>query len=121
MSKSQPQTRAEAHADSTPRKIRESRRIVSRALLAGHRGRENAIKGSELAEYVSPEETTVRDIIAELRDDPLGPPIGQCGQGYFIISDYKELEEWEQGVKEEIATKRERLRANVESYNRRNH
>jgi hypothetical protein len=65
------------------------------------------------------EETTVRDVIAELRDDPLGPPIGNCGQGYYVISDPSELEAWISGVREEIATKRERLRANVESYNRR--
>lgn len=116
---SQPQSRAEAHATSTASTVRYSRRVVTRALQAGHQGKSNAIHGSELAEYVPVEETTVRDIIAELRDDPHGPPIGQSGQGYYVLDSREELDEWVAGVKEEIATKRERLRANVESFNRR--
>lgn len=121
MSKSQPQTRAEAYAHADTHTVRYSRRVVTRALEAGHQGKSNAIHGSELAEYVPVEETTVRDIIAELRDDPYGPPIGQSGQGYYVLASREELDEWVEGVREEIATKRERLRANVESYNRRHH
>lgn len=119
MSSIQPETRAEAHATTPTHKVRYSRRTVVRALEAGHVGRENAISGKDLARYVPIAYTTVRDVIAELRDDPLGPPIGQCGSGYYVLESEQELDEWVRGVKEEIATKRERLRANVESFNRR--
>lgn len=117
----EPQTRAEHHADSAPEDVRESRAQV-RSILAEHAvGREHATSGSDLAEHVPLKPTTVRDIIAELRDDPQGPPIGQCSQGYYIIDDRDELDEWVESVHEEIATKRERLQANVKSYNRRKH
>lgn len=119
MSSSTPGTRAEHHADSDPGTVRASRRHIMRALTAGHQGRGNAIPASRLAEFVPPAETTVRDIIAELRDDPEGPPIGNCADGYYVIADPAELEEYIAGVRDEIATKRERLEANVESFKRR--
>jgi predicted TIM-barrel enzyme len=115
---SKAQSRPEHYADSNPRTVRYSRRAVVRALEAGHVGRQRAIQGRELASFVPVAETTVRDVIAELRDDPSGPPIGQCSDGYYVISDHEELEGWIRGVKEEIATKWDRLRANVESFNR---
>lgn len=115
-----PNTRAEHHADSTVYQVRQSRRVVHRALEAGHVGRENAIHGSELEQFVPVAETTVRDCIAELRDDPEGPPIGNCSDGYFIIDSPAELERFVGGVKDEIATKRDRLEATVSAYNRRN-
>jgi predicted TIM-barrel enzyme len=111
-------TRAEYHADSDARTVRFSRRAVRRALEAGHVGRENAIHGRELATFVPVAETTVRDVIAELRDDPDGPPIGNCGDGYYLLSDADELERYVESVKAEIATKRERMRANVQAFNR---
>lgn len=116
---STPGTRAEHHADSDPGTVRESRRHITRALEAGHQGRGNTIPASELAEFVPPAETTVRDIIAELRDDPEGPPIGNCADGYYVIADAGELEAYIAGVRDEIATKKERLGANVESFKRR--
>lgn len=114
-----PSTRAEHHADSDARTVRFSRRAVHRALLAGHVGRERAISGAGLADAVPVAETTVRDVIAELRDDPAGPPIDSCADGYFVIADAGELDAYVEGVKDEIATKRERLQANVKSFNRR--
>lgn len=112
-------TRSEHHADSPAPTVRESRRVVVRALEAGHVGRANAIHGKDLAEYVPIEYTTVRDVIAELRDDPDGPPIGNCADGYFVIADATELADYVRGMKDEIATKRERLQANVRAFNRR--
>jgi len=119
MSTDTPQTRSEAHADSDATQVRASRRHVRRALDAGHRGRANAISGKDLARFVPVAYTTVRDVIAELRDDPAGPPIGNCADGYFIISSGAELDAYVEGMKETIATKRERLEANVRAYNRR--
>lgn len=116
----QPQTRAEHHADSDPTQVRDSRKTVRRLLEEYAVGRENATPGSVLADRVPLKATTVRDIIGELRDDPMGPPIGQCSDGYYVISSETELDEWVGGVKEEISTKKERLRANVSSFNRRN-
>lgn len=116
---SQPQSRAEHHADAPAGEVRQSRARVRYVLTQYAVGRENATSGSALAEHVPLKPTTVRDIIAELRDDPQGPPIGQSSQGYYIIQSRDELDEWVESVKEEIATKRERLRANVRSYNQR--
>jgi hypothetical protein len=114
-----PSTRAEHHADSDARTVRFSRRAVHRALLAGHRGRDRAITAAGLASFVPIAETTVRDVIAELRDDPDGPPVGTCGGGYFVIETTDELSDYIEGKKDEIATHRERLQATVKSYNRR--
>lgn len=112
-------TRAEAHAHSPKHRVRQSRARVRRALETKCIGRENAMHGTDLAELVPIEYTTVRDVIAELRDDPEGPPIGNCSDGYFVIDDPAELEEYIEGMKDTIATKRERLQANVKAYNRR--
>lgn len=112
-------TRSEHHADSPAPTVRESRRRV-RATLERHAvGRDNAIHGSDLADLVPIAATTVRDLVAELRDDPDGPPIGNCGDGYFILDSRDELESWVAGVNEEIQTKRERIAANTEAFNRR--
>jgi hypothetical protein len=112
-------SRAEHHANSSAHKVRQSRARVRRALETKAVGRENAMHGTDLAELVPIEYTTVRDVIAELRDDPDGPPIGNCGDGYFVIDDPDELEDYISGIKDTIATKRERLQANVKAYNRR--
>lgn len=117
---SKPQSRAEAHADSPAHRVRQSRARVRAALERHAVGRANAIHGSDLAARVPVAETTVRDIIAELRDDPLGPPIGGgSNQGYFVIADTDELDAWIGDVKDEIATRRERIQANVRAFNRR--
>jgi predicted TIM-barrel enzyme len=112
-------TRSERRADSNARTVRYSRRAVHRALTTGHVGRERAISGRDLAEYVPVAYTTVRDVIAELRDDPAGPPIGSCADGYYVIATDAELEDYVAGMNETIQTKRERLQANLEAYNRR--
>jgi len=112
-------TRSERRADSPATQVRASRRHVRRALEAGHRGREHAISGKDLSRFVPVAYTTVRDVIAELRDDPAGPPIGSCSDGYFIISSGAELDDYVEGMKETIETKRERLEANVRAFNRR--
>lgn len=118
MSADAPTARAEYHATSDARTVRYSRRVVRRALEAGHVGREDAIHGSELEAFVPVKATTVRDVIAELRDDPDAPPIGNCADGYYVIATRAELDEYVSGVKDELATKRERLQANVQAFNR---
>jgi len=113
-------TRAEYHADSDKHTVRESRQQVRQELEKRAVGRENAISGAALAEHVPVAETTVRDIITELRDDPEGPPIsGASNQGYFIIDDADELDEWVEKQKERRATIQERIQANVKAANRR--
>lgn len=112
-------TRSEHHADSPAPTVRESRRVVRRALERHAVGRDAAIHGSDLADLVPIAATTVRDLVAELRDDPDGPPIGNCADGYFVIADATELADYVRGMKDEIATKRERLQANVRAFNRR--
>jgi len=119
MSTDTPTTRAEHHADSPAYQVRQARRVVHRALEAGHVGRANAIHGSELSRFVPVAETTVRDVIAELREDPAGPPIGNCSAGYFVIETQAEFDDYARAVKDEIATKRERLKANAKAFNRR--
>lgn len=111
--------RSEQYAESTARKVRESRQTVRHALEGHAVGRDNALSGSALADHVPLKPTTVRDIVAELRDDPAGPPIGQCSDGYYVLDSQAELDEWVTSVQDEIETKRERLKANVQSFNRR--
>ena len=113
-------SRAEREADSDARQVRYARRVVARALEVGHVGRANAISGAELATFVPIAETTVRDVVAELRDDPAGPPIGSCADGYYVIATDTELTEYVASMNETIQTKRERLEANLEAYRRRN-
>lgn len=112
-------SRAERHADSPVEQVRQSRARVRHVLERRAVGRENATPGSKLAERVPLKATTVRDIIAELRDDPAGPPIGNCVDGYFVINSSEELDAHVESVREEIETKRERLQANVRAFNRR--
>jgi len=112
-------TRSEHYADSNATTVRYSRRVVHRALVTGHVGRENAISGADLATFVPVAETTVRDVIAELRDDPSAPPIDGCADGYYVISNREELSRYVDRVTEEIATKEDRLQANVRAFNRR--
>ena len=112
-------SRSEREADSDARTVRYSRRVVARALEVGHVGRDNAISGRDLARFVPIEYTTVRDCIAELRDVPAGPPIGSCADGYYVIATDAELSEYVASMNETIQTKRERLEANLEAYQRR--
>ena len=113
--------RSEHHADADAHTVRESRRTVRNALETHAVGRKNALPGTALADLTPLKATTVRDIVAELRDDADGPPIGQCSDGYYVLSTQDELDAWVSGVKDEIETKQDRLQANVQSYNRRNH
>lgn len=119
MSTDTPTTRGEHHADSPATQVRYSRRVVERALEAGHVGRENAVHGSELASFVPIKATTVRDCIADLRDDPDGPPIANCADGYYIIDTREEFEQYVGAVNAEIQTKRDRLEATIEAYQNR--
>lgn len=113
-------SRAEREADSSARTVRYSRRVVHRALTTGHVGRANAISGADLAMFVPVAETTVRDVIAELRDDPQGPPIDSCSDGYFVIETPAELDRYVARETDTIKTKKERMKANVQAFNRRN-
>lgn len=111
-------SRAEHHADSAAHRVRQSRARVRAALERHAIGRDNAIHGTALADLTPLRATTVRDIIAELRDDPQGPPIGNCADGYYVIDDPDQLAEYVKNVKETIQTKRERMQANVKAFNR---
>ena len=113
-------TRAEHHAHSPAHRVRQSRARVRAALERHAVGRDNALSGRALADRTPLKPTTVRDIIAELRDDSNGPPIGNCADGYYVIASVDELERHIADVKDEIATKRERLEATVQAFNRGN-
>jgi len=112
-------TRAEHHADSDAGTVRQSRARVRAALERHAVGRENALSGTALSDLTPLKATTVRDIIAELRDDPNGPPIGNCADGYYVIADVEELQTHIESVKAEIQTKRDRLEATVQAFNER--
>lgn len=114
-------TRAEYHAESDAATVRQSRARVRAALERNAVGQTNAMSGSELAALTPLKATTVRDIIAELRDDPKGPPIANCSDGYYVIADVSELQAWVEDVNDEIQTKENRKQANVKSFNRRHY
>lgn len=112
------ESRAEHYAESDEQTVRHSRAIVRYALERHARGRSAALSGRALAEQTPLKSTTVRDIIAELRDDPTAPPIGNCGNGYYVIETTEELEDWLAQKNQEIETKRNRMQQTVKSFNR---
>lgn len=118
MSETTARSRAEHHADSDPNTVRNSRRVVRRALERHAIGRDNALSGAALAGKVPLKATTVRDVVSELRDDG-ALPIGNSPGGYYVIDDASELDAWVEAKREEIATMRSRMETVTAAFNER--
>jgi len=103
------------YAESSEWQIDEDRERLLNELLE-HRGYEERISARELRELTQINKSTIRSAIVELREE-VGVPIGNRGNGYYVISDTEELEEIIDYYQGEIQTKRERLETIVSNYN----
>jgi len=96
--------------------IGDDRLTVLNALLTQARGYDNRTSAKDLAAQTTVSASTVRDIVTELRVE-FGVPVASLGNGYFVISDPDELDRVLQSYRDEIATKRERMREITAAYN----
>jgi len=104
------------YAESAEWKIDEDRERLLNELLQ-HRGYEERISARELREHTQINESTIRSAIVELREE-VGVPVGNRGNGYYIIDSPDELEEIIEYYQGEIRTKEERLQTIVSNFNR---
>jgi len=111
-------TRAEHHADSHENDVASDKKRLA-ATLNDHVGYENRIPGSELAERVGINESTMRDALAEVRTE-YGIPVVSRGSGYYVIEQKDELQTELGRIAEEIATRKETKRELVDAWNERN-
>jgi len=110
-------TRAEHHADTDPGTVQTDKHRLA-ARLRDHIGYENRISGRDLADDLNINLSTMRDAIAEVREE-YGIPVISRGSGYYVIEDETELETELGRIQDEIATKRETKRELVAAYNQR--
>jgi biotin operon repressor len=83
---------------------------LRRTLLSDCVGKQNATSGSDLAAETPVSESTIRDLIAELRQDE-ELPVYSLGQGYFVIATSDEFRECISRIDDEIATRQQTKRA----------
>jgi len=91
-----------------------AKRTLRNVLLTQAYGYDDRTSGADLAEYTPVSESTVRDLIGELRAE--GVPVYSLGDGYFVVSNRAELERCLTAINDEIETRvqtRERLIAGV--------
>lgn len=78
---------------------------------------ENRVSGRELAENVPVSESTVRDLIVELRQDWF-MPVYSFGSGYFVIQDGQTFDKAIEKINDEIATRQETKQQLAKAFNR---
>jgi hypothetical protein len=71
------------HTVTTESDHEHDKRVIAQRLMHDHRGKDNRISSTDLAEYTRCEASTVRDLIKEVRRE-YRLPIGSAN-GYFII------------------------------------
>ena len=97
--------------------IGDDRQTVLNTLLTEARGYDNRVSAKALAERTTVSASTVRDIVRELQRE-FDVPVASLGNGYFLIESPEELDRVVESYREEIATKRERMRRITAVYNR---
>jgi biotin operon repressor len=107
------------HIKSDHAQIDEDKETVL-SLLRQHRGRDNAISARELAEHTTVAPTTVRDMVADLREE-WGVPVASLGSGYFWIESADELQQIIEQYHDEIETKKRRLETITAAFNAHKH
>lgn len=103
------------YAKSSEWQIDEDREKLLNELLR-HRGYEERVSAKALAEHTGINQSTVRDVIIELREE-VGIPVANRGSGYFIVENADELADIVDYYKQEIRTKEERLQTIVANFN----
>lgn len=91
------------------------REAILSTLVADARGYDNRLSARELSNRTDINQSTLRDVVIELREE-YGVPIGNIGSGYFVITDADELARVVEYYEGEIATKYERLRTIKDCY-----
>jgi biotin operon repressor len=88
---------------------------VLEKLLTDHVGADNGITQNQLAEALGMGTSTLRSEIRNLRHKE-GIPIGNLRNGYFVIQDKDELEEYIGHINREINSKRETIEATASAF-----
>lgn len=103
------------YAQSADWQIDDDRERLLNELLQ-HRGYDDRVSAKALSERTGINDSTVRDVIIELREE-VGIPVANQGSGYFIVEDESELEDVVAYYNGEIQTKRERIETIVSNFN----
>jgi len=90
-------------------------KAVLRKLLSDHVGEHNAITQSQLADATGINPSTLRSELRRLREER-NIPIANQRQGYYVIADREELEEYIGHINEEIASKKRTIEHTLEAY-----
>jgi DeoR/GlpR family transcriptional regulator of sugar metabolism len=112
----EPQREYRQYVESADDAIDESREAVLSALVTEARGYDARMSAKDLAARTTVSASTVRDIVAELRTE-FGVPVASLG-GYFVIESDEELERVLNAKRQEIETRKRRMREITAAYNR---
>jgi len=88
---------------------------VLEKLLTDHIGRENSITQTQLAEALGVNPSTLRSELRRLREQR-ELPIGNLRDGYFVIGDREELQEFVGHINQEIESKRKTIEHTTEAF-----
>jgi len=108
-------TELEQYTDSDRSDHEIALRAIERRLR--HTDKDNRVSGRELAQGVPVSESTVRDLIKELRQD-WHMPVYSFGSGYFVIRDVDEFERALSKINDEIATRQETRQQLTAAFNK---
>lgn len=92
-----------------------AKRMIAERLANHHRGKENKIASGDLADPTPVSDSTVRDLIAEVRRD-YNLPIGSAN-GYFVIDNADELQEQVERQKKQAETSMQTARDMAAAWN----
>jgi len=84
-------------------------------LIQEHTGRRNAVTQSKLAKSLDIPESTLRSELRRLREER-NIPIGNMRDGYFVISDKEELQEFVGHINSEIQSKKNTIEHTLEAF-----
>lgn len=90
-------------------------KAVLRKLLSDHVGESNAVTQKELATATGVNTSTLRSEIRRLREER-NIPIGNLRDGYYIIGDREELQNFIGHKNEEIQSKRKTIEDTLEAF-----
>lgn len=93
----------------------DSTKQVLRKLLTEHVGRDNAITQSQLAGALGMNPSTLRSELRRLREER-GIPIGNMRDGYYVIGNREELQDYVGHINKEIQSKKQTIEHTLEAF-----
>lgn len=90
-------------------------KAVLRKLLQDHVGRQNAVTQSQLAAALNENPSTLRSELRRLREER-GIPIGNMRDGYYVIADREELQEYVGHINSEIESKKRTIKHTLDAF-----